>query len=109
MASFSSSLTGPFCLFCGLFLCFAYSFFCFELVTARSELQKVLFLAPSVWFLFMYEISLEPLNGLAPNSHGRRVLSLAQVSFKMKVTDDKNGIFQPFRRPACGLCLVKRL
>jgi len=28
---------------------------------------------------------------------------------KVKVTRDKNGIFRPFRRPACGLCLVKRL
>jgi len=41
---------------------------------ARSELRKVLLLAPSVWaFLFVYEISQEPLNGFAPNSHGRRV------------------------------------
>jgi len=44
------------------------------LVTASSELRKVLFLAPSVCvFLFVYEIFREPLNGLAPNSHGRRV------------------------------------
>ena len=34
-------------------------------VTARSELRKVLFLAPSVcFFSFAYEISLEPLNVL---------------------------------------------
>jgi len=43
-------------------------------------------LAPSVCgFLFVYEISREPLNGFAPNSHGRRVWSLAQTSLKVKV------------------------
>ena len=36
---------------------------CF-LVTARAELRKVL-------FLFVCEISREPLSGFAPNSHGR--------------------------------------
>ena len=39
------------------------------LFTAHSELRKVLFLALSVTFLFVYEISREPLNGFAPNSH----------------------------------------
>ena len=34
----------------------------------HSELRKVLFLA--MGFLFVYEISLELLNGFAPNSHG---------------------------------------
>jgi len=38
---------------------------------------------------FMYEISWEPLNGFAPNSHGRRAWSLAQTSVKVKVTRDK--------------------
>jgi len=33
--------------------------------TARSELRKVMFLALSVTFLFVYEISREPLNGFA--------------------------------------------
>jgi len=28
---------------------------------------------------------------------------------KVNVTRDKNGTFRPFRRPACGLCLVKHL
>ena len=45
--------------------------------TARSELRKVLFLALSVTFLYVYEIYREPLNGFAPNSQGRRVSSLA--------------------------------
>jgi len=38
-----------------------------------------------VFFLFVYEISREPLNGFAPNSHGRRVWSLARRSLKVKV------------------------
>jgi len=33
----------------------------------------------------LYEISLEPLNGFAPNSQGRRVWSLTQASLKVKV------------------------
>ena len=32
----------------------------------------------------MYEISPEPLNGFAPNLHGRRVWSLAPMSLKVK-------------------------
>ena len=50
----------------------------------------------------MYEISREPLNGFAPNTHGRRVLPLwdefedqGQRS-EVKVARDKNGIFGPF-------------
>jgi len=40
-------------------------------VTARSELHKVAFGAVSLWFfLFMYEISREPLNRFARSSHG---------------------------------------
>ena len=53
-------------------------------VTARSEIWKVLFLALSACD-FLYEIFREPLNGFAPNSHGRRVLSLARTSLKVKV------------------------
>jgi len=50
-------------------------------VTACSELWKVLFLTPSVGgFLFAYEISWEPLNVFAPNLHGRHVWSLAWTS-----------------------------
>jgi len=47
------------------------------IITSRSELRKVLFLAPSVFFLVVYEISRD--------SHGRRVWSLAQTSSKVKV------------------------
>jgi len=38
-------------------------------ITARSELCKVLLLALSVTFLFVYEISREPLNEFAPRSY----------------------------------------
>jgi len=56
------------------------------LFIARSKLLKILFLAPSVCvFCFVYEIPREPLNGFAPNSHGRRVWSLARTSLKVKV------------------------
>ena len=56
------------------------------LFTERSELRKVLFLALSVCsFCHVYEISREPLNGFSPNSHGRRVWSLARTSLKVKV------------------------
>jgi len=44
--------------------------------------------AVSLCFLFVYEMPREPLNGLAPNSHGRRVWSLARKSLKVK---DKNA------------------
>jgi len=66
------------------------------LVTARSELRKVLFFAPSVCFLFVYEISWEPLNG-------RRVWSIARTSLKVKVTRDKKRQFSAFSVAACSL------
>jgi len=44
-------------------------------------------------FLFVYEISREPRNEFAPNSHGRRPRSLARTSLKVKVkvTRDKKA------------------
>jgi len=57
----------------------------FYFFTARSELRKVLFLAPSVCFFFVCEISREPLNGFASNSQGQRVWSLARTNLKVKV------------------------
>ena len=59
----------------------------FSLVTTRSELRKVLFLAWSVcgFCVFVYEISRESLNGFAPNSHGRRGWSLARIRLKVKI------------------------
>ena len=57
------------------------------LFTACSELCKFLFLALSVTFLFVYEISLELLNGFAPNSHEKRVWlwSLARTSLNVNI------------------------
>jgi len=74
--------------------------------TTRSELRKVVFLAPSVCgFLFVYEISRELLNRFVPNTHGRRVWSLTWTSLKVKGRGhqgQKNRIFQPFG----SLCVV---
>ena len=53
--------------------------------TACSELRKVLFWALSVAFLFVSEISREPLNRFSPYSRGRRVWSPAQKSLNVKV------------------------
>jgi len=86
-----------------------------KVITTCSELQKVLFLVPSVCgSLFVYEISRELLNIFAPNSHGGHVWSLAQTNLKVKVKcqghrGQKMAFFRPFRQPACGLCLVKHL
>jgi len=46
--------------------------------------------------VFVYEISLEPLNVIAPNSHRGRLWTLAWTSLKVKVTRDKNDIFGAF-------------
>jgi len=57
-------------------------------------------------FLFVYEISLEPLNGYVPNSQGRRVWTSLNVKVEGKRSRSpgtKNGIFWPFRWPACFL------
>ena len=58
-------------------------------------------MALSVTFLFVYEISPEPLNGFAPYLQVRRVWSLAQTSLnakvkksKVKVTRDKNRCYR---------------
>jgi len=79
--------------------------------TANSELQKVLFLAPSVCvFCFcvkyprnrwtdLHQIHMEDVFG---PSLGRVWRSWSKV----EVTSDKNCIFKPFWRPTCGLCLV---
>jgi len=54
-------------------------------LTVVTALRKVLFLAPSVcWLLSVYEISREPLSGLAPNYGGRRVWSFPGTSLKVK-------------------------
>jgi len=79
----------------------SFDFIAIWFITAYSELRKVLFLALFVTFLFVYEISPEPLNGFAPNSQARRVWFLVRTSLNVKVKGqghrDKNGIFGPFR------------
>jgi len=81
--------------------CCCYHLQCFKLYvavvaifTARSELQRFCFWRrQSVGFLFVHEISREPLNGFAPNSHRIRVLrtwSLARTSLKVKVKDQRS-------------------
>jgi len=71
--------------------------------SSRSELRKVLFLALSVTFLFVYEIFREPLNGFATNSYGRRAWSIARTTLKFKVkgqmsrsSGTKAAFFSPF-------------
>jgi len=104
-------------------------------VTACSELHKVLFLVLPVTFLCMKYLGNRQTD--LPQIHMQDVFgpSLGQVSLSrpkikgqghqrqqegqhpltgqraanFKVTRDKNGIFWPFRQPACSLCLAKHL
>jgi len=66
-----------------------------------------------VGFLFVYEISPQPLNGFAPNSHCRRSDAFKGRGQRSKVKGQGHqGLkryFRPFRRPACVLCLAKHL
>ena len=60
--------------------------------TACSKLREVLLLALSVtfcFFLVVNQVSREPLNGFAPNSHWRCVWSLAWKSLKVNVKGQK--------------------
>ena len=70
------------------------------MITAPSELRKVLFLAPLVYgFLFVYEISREPLNGFARNSQRKRVWSLDRASLKVKIKGKGHQGQKAFLRP----------
>ena len=53
----------------------------FDIITARNELRKVLFLALILFCLCMKYP--KPLNGFAANSHGRCVWLLARTSLKV--------------------------
>ena len=64
---------------------------------------SVLVKSVCVFFLFVYEISLQPLNGFVPNSHRSRVSTLAWTTLKVDVKGErlrspgtKNSIFRPF-------------
>ena len=61
--------------------------------TTHSELRQVLFLAMSLTFLFVYEISLEPLNGFGPTSQRRGVWSLAWTSFNVMPNSHGRGVW----------------
>ena len=70
--------------------------------------------AVSLWvFWFVYEISLEPLNGFAPDSHRRRLGPRADEfegqGQRSRSPGTNNCIIWPFQWPGCGLCLVKHL
>jgi len=64
---------------------FGYQIKFYRIFIARSELRKVLFLAPSLcgFFVCTWNIS-GTANWFAPNSHKRRVWSLARRSLKVK-------------------------
>jgi len=61
----------------------------------------------AVSFWFVYEISLEPLNGFAQilteDVFGPSFGRVGRPRSTVKVTVNRNGIFRPFRRPACCL------
>jgi len=82
---------------------------CFLLLHAVNCGRFCFWRHQSVVFMFVYKISWEPLNRFAPNSHGRRILSLAPTSLKSMSPGTKKRHFWPFWRPACGLFLVKHL
>jgi len=71
--------------------CFVRVLLANALITARSELRKVLFWRrQSVVFLVVYEISRGPLIGFAPNSHGKRVLLPRSESLKVKIIGQRS-------------------
>ena len=85
-------------------------------VTARIELRKVLFLAPSVCVLCS---CMKYLGNRWTDLHqihkdvvfGSSLRSVWRSSSKVKDQgyQGQKGICRPFRRSACGLCLVKHL
>ena len=77
------------------------------MVTITTLLPRALTARGSVFGavcdLFVHEISREPMNRFAPNSHGRHVWSLARKGGNVKVKGQrsrspgtKTGIFGPF-------------
>jgi len=93
------------------------------LVTARSELRKVLFFGAVTlcFFVCVRNIS-ETVEQICAKFTRKTFLVLRWDSLELsrsrskvkgqgQVTRDKNVIFifRPFRRPACSLCLVKHL
>ena len=59
------------------------------------------------WLLLFCEISWEPLNGFAPNSHRRHIWSFARMSLKVKVKGQGHqGQKTAFLSPFGGLRVV---
>jgi len=56
--------------------------------------------------LFVTQISQEPLNGFAPNYQKRRILSLARMSFKVKVKGERSR--SPETKNALGAAVTPR-
>jgi len=63
-------------------------------------------------FLLVYEISREPLNGFAPNSHGRCVWSLDRTGLNVKVKGQghrgQKRLFSAFSA-ACGWLMFDKI
>jgi len=81
------------------------------LLHAALKLRKVLFLAPSVFFLFVYEISRERAERIPAKVTRKRCLVPRSDEFegqgqRSRLPGTKTAFFGPFRRPACGLCLL---
>jgi len=55
--------------------------------------------------LVVYEVSREPLNGFAPNSHRRRVWSLARTSLNVKIKGQGHQGQKRHFRPISGTCV----
>ena len=66
-------------------MCGTYFYVINAVLSELPHASKILLLALSVTFLFVPQISREPLNGFAPNSQGTRVWSFAGMSLNAKV------------------------
>jgi len=85
-------------------------------VTARSELRKVLFLAPSVCvfcscmkYLGNHWTDLHQIHKEVVFGSSLRPVWRSSSKVKDQGYQGQKGICRPFRRSACGLCLVKHL
>ena len=62
-----------------------------------------------LFFLFLYEIFRKRLNGFAPNSHGRRIWSLARTSLNVRVKGQSHhGVFLPIDNALWGVAYAVR-
>jgi len=93
-----------------VFVCFL--LFCSYVVTACSELRKVLFLAPSLWWFF---VCVWNVSGTAERICAKftrktcLVPRLDELEGQGQGRQGQKGIFQPFQSPVCGFCFVEHL